>query len=244
MAERMLPYRPSTGANTERVNVGDADRWVSALIAATMLVRVRNRPSTLGKVLGILFGVMLAKKAATGRSRMYRMLGVSSAELDQGAGINIDATVTVRRPRAELYEFWHDPTNLPLVMSHVESVVPKSAGVTHWKVRSPGRKKVEWDSAIINESRYDYIAWHSLPGSDVEHSGSVHFNEVGDKGTEIIVHIRYVPSGVAWGFGVAKVLNPITEAAVAEDLRRFKHMMETGIDITTAGQPTGQMVRT
>ena len=83
------------------------------------------------------------------------------------------------------------------------------------------------------------LAWQSLPGSDVDHAGSVRFTDAGDKGTEILVNMRYRPKGMATGFMVAKMMNPVTEAEVMADLRRLKHVMETGVDITTEGQPTG-----
>jgi uncharacterized membrane protein len=208
-------------------------------MAVWVATHLRRRPGAMSKLLGIATGLMLVRKATTGRSSLYRALGVSSAGLRQGSGINIDTSVTVKRPRAELYEFWRDLSNLPLVMRHVESVETLSGGITHWRVSGPAGVHVEWDSSIINETPFEYIAWKSLPGSQVEHSGSVHFNDAGDKGTEVLVRLRYVPPGMAPGFVLAKALNRVTEAEVAEDLRRFKHTMETGIDITTEGQPVG-----
>ncbi|HSK48234.1 MAG TPA: SRPBCC family protein, partial [Coriobacteriia bacterium] len=200
------------------------------------LMRMRRRRGVLGKALAVTAGVMLIRKAATGRSRVYTAIGVSSASLEEGAGINIETDVTIKRSREELYQFWSDITNLPLVMRHLDSVELRPDGTSHWKAKGPRDVGVEWDAEPINSAPNEFIAWKSLPGSQIENSGSVRFRDAGDDGTEVHVKLRYVPPGMEVGFALAKVMNPVTEAQVAEDLRRFKHLMETETDVTTEGQ--------
>lgn len=238
--DQLLPYRPSTGIGARsRLNVGPADRLLSVVFAASLGRRALHTHKALPKMLAIAAGVIVAKKALTGRSSLYRALGVSSASLEKGAGIDIDTAITIMRPREELYEFWSDLTNLPLVFRHIEAIDESGPDVTHWRVKGPAGTHAEWDARLINHVVGERIAWESLPGSKVQNAGSIHFHDAGEKGTEVLVRMRYVPPGMAYGFGVAKLLNPATKAEVAEDLRRLKHLMETGIDISAEGQPSG-----
>lgn len=240
MAERTLPFRPATTHRPQRHNVGQVDRWVSGLVGGLMLRSVGRRQSALGKAWALTGGTMLLARAATGHSRVYDAMGVSTARLAEGGGLSIETATTVNRPREELYRFWREPSNLPLVLGHVESVTGAAEGVTHWTVRGPRNLKIEWDAAMMNEEPYERIAWHSMEGSQIEQTGSVQFADAGDKGTEIRLKLRYVPPGGLAGFLAARVLNSITEAQVAQDLRRFKHTMEAGVDIVAESTPSGR----
>lgn len=173
-------------------------------------------------------GALMITRAFSGHSRVYQVTGVSSESLDAGAGINIETAITIDRPRSELYRYWSDLRNLPTIMRHLRSVEPLGEGRSHWTAVGPRGMVVSWDAEIINEQSGSFIAWRSMPGSDIENSGSVHFRDAGDKGTELHVKMRYVPKGMGIGFGVAKVLNPVSQAEVEEDLRRFKRAMELG----------------
>lgn len=225
------------GHSAHRRNVGKADRVISAMLGAQTMLRM-GRWHGWGKAAAATSGMMMLTRAATGHSKVYEALGVSSAGLQEGAGINIEASISIMRPRNELFAFWRDVTNLPLVLRHLDSVEEVGDGVTHWKAHGPRDIKVEWDAHLINEAPGEYLAWESLPGGDIEHAGSVHFADAGEHGTEVLVRMRYRPKGMNVGFGVAKFLNPLTELEVLEDLRRLKHVMETGVDITVEGQPS------
>jgi len=225
-------------AHKHHHNVGKTDRVLSALLGATSLIRLGKRHG-MGKAAAMTSGIMLLTRAATGHSKMYEALGVSSAALGEGAGINLDVSITIMRPAEEIYEFWSEVTNLPLFMRHLESVEDLGGGVTHWKARGPRSVAVEWDAQLINEEYGEFLAWQSLPGSEIDNAGSVRFKDAGDKGTEVHLNMRYRPKGLATGFAIAKFIHPVTEAEVLADLRRLKHVMETGIDITTEGQPSG-----
>lgn len=248
MQATMQPTGSGTSVITPpRHNVGKADRVVSAAVGAWALMRLGQRRGMLGHRRGMLgkaliatAGAMLLTRAATGHSKVYQATGVSSAALHEGAGINVETAITVMRPREELYRFWRQLSNLADVMQHVVSVQEMADGTSHWVARGPGDRLVEWDAKLLNDEPNEYLAWESLPGSDIEHAGSVHFTDAGDKGTEVHLKLRYVPRAMEIGFAAGKVLNKTVQAEVAQDLRRLKHTMETGVDISTAGQTSGR----
>jgi NADPH:quinone reductase-like Zn-dependent oxidoreductase len=63
--------------------------------------------------------------------------------------------------------------------------------------------------------------------------------KVGDRGTEVHVHIDYLPPGGAIGHWVASMLGENPSRVVREDVRRFKRLMETGEVPTIDGQTRG-----
>src|SRR4051812_182189 len=73
----------------------------------------------------------------------------------------VGRTVTINRPRAELYAFWRDFRNLVLFMENVQSVTPAEGGRSHWVVKAPAGKTVEWDSVLTQEVENEVLAWES-----------------------------------------------------------------------------------
>src|SRR3954470_13034496 len=73
----------------------------------------------------------------------------------------VGKTVTINRPRQELYEFWRDFRNLALVMENIESVTMLEGGRSHWKVKAPADTSVEWDSILVEDVPGEVIAWKS-----------------------------------------------------------------------------------
>ena len=58
----------------------------------------------------------------------------------------------------------------------------------------------------------------------------------GNRGTEVHVTLKYDPPGGKLGSWIAWVFGEEPGQQIAEDLRRFKQLAETGEITTTAGQ--------
>jgi uncharacterized membrane protein len=101
---------------------------------------------------------------------------------------------------------------------------------------------VEWDATIHNEIDDELIAWRSLPGSDVNNAGSVHFTPIGDgSSTEVLVVLSYEPPAGKLGAAVAKLLGEEPSKQVDDDLRRLKQVMEASEVRGSPKQPAGRM---
>jgi uncharacterized membrane protein len=147
----------------------------------------------------------------------------------------IGRTVTINRPRAELFAYWRDFANLATIMENVERIDVLDDKRTHWVVKAPGGKSVEWDSVITDESDGDHIAWASEPGADVPNSGRVEFRDAGERGTVVTATILYDPPAGVIGKLIAKMFQREPAIQARRDLRRFKQLMETG-EIATAAR--------
>jgi uncharacterized membrane protein len=155
--------------------------------------------------------------------------------------VHVTKTVTINRPREEVYRFWRDLQNLPRFMAQIKSVQAAGEKRSHWVAEGPGGKSVEWDAEMIEDRPNELIAWRSLEGADIESSGSVRFEPAaGGRGTVVKVELQYNPPGGVVAATVAKLFGQAPEQQVQEDLHRFKQIIETGEIITTQGQPTGR----
>jgi uncharacterized membrane protein len=143
--------------------------------------------------------------------------------------------VTINRPVAELFAYWRDFTNLATFMENVVSVSPMDSRRSHWVVKAPGGRTVEWDSAVTEERENSFIAWASEPGADVDNSGRIDFRDAGARGTVVTATILYDPPAGAVGKLIAKMFQREPAIQARRDLRRFKQLMETG-EIATAAR--------
>lgn len=254
MVAPVLPVTRPARSWTERpdaspaVNVGDTERLISVVGGGVLLAAGLyglSKGSWTGLVAGVIGG-SLVYRGTTGHCSLYQAIGVSSAapagdpaHLPAQSGVKVEQSVTINRPRDELYRYWRNFENLPKFMRHLKSVT-LTGSTTHWVAHAPLGMSVEWHAEVLTEREPEVIAWRSLTGSEIETAGSVHFKPVPNGGgTEVHVSLKYEPWGGKVGAVLAKLFGEAPEQQIVEDLRRFKQMMETGEIPTTSGQPYG-----
>lgn len=232
-------------------NVGTAERFASAVGGGAMLAYGIKRGDTLGVVLSILGGA-LALRGATGHCQVYDALGVDTSQKSDnpkspfgkgwlaGGKVHVTKSVTINKSPAELYRFWRSFENLPQFMSHLESVTTESDKRSHWKAKAPLGTSVEWDAEVTSDVENERIGWKSLENSDIANSGVVEFLPTVERGTEVKVVLTYQPPAGKLGSLIAKLFGEEPEQQIAEDLRRFKSLMETGLIMKIEGQPSGR----
>jgi uncharacterized membrane protein len=164
-----------------------------------------------------------------------------SERLPESLPPSVEVSLTVLRPRQEVYEFWRRLENLPRFMRHLDSVQEIDGRRSHWVGKSPVGTRVEWDAEIVNERAGQILSWRSLPGAQVQTAGSVLFEDAtGGRGTVVRVHLDVDPPGGGVGRAIGRMLAPITKHQVQEDLRRFKNLLEAGEIPTIEGQSAGR----
>ena len=221
-------------------NVGPAERAASAVAGAVLALMGLRRRSVGGAAMA-LAGAALLKRGLTGQCDVYQAMGVHSYTPESAPrsrpfspAIDVEQSITISRPVADVYAFWRDLNNLTRVMPHLCQVRGKRSGESHWEVETPLRD-VEWNGEMIADEENRLIAWHTLPGSDIAHAGVVEFKEAPTgRGTEVRLYFRYRPPMGALGAAVAKAtgISPGDEAR--EGLRRLKQLLETGEVARTA----------
>ena len=157
-------------------------------------------------------------------------------------GSVVGRSVTINRPRDELYRYWRDFANLPSFLENVERVEVLDDRRSHWVVKAPAGRTVEWDALITDQRDGEVIAWTSAEGAEVPNSGRIEFRDAGDRGTVVTATIAYDPPAGLLGKMVAKLFQREPAIQARRDLRRFKQLMETG-EIATAARTRAQLVQ-
>ena len=239
---RLIQERRSHQAgNRMKMNVGRTERMVSLAAGSILALLGLRRRDALGLVIGGVGGGLLYR-GATGYCHTYNALGVGTSDGTATRGIHVSESFLVDKSPEELYAYWRNIENLPQIMSHLESVPVMEDGHSHWVASAPAivGGKVEWDAEITADEPYSRIEWRSLPGSIVEHRGSVSFVRApGDRGTAIRVVMDYLPPAGRLGHWAAKLFGEAPDQQIREDLRAFKRTIETGEAPSIAGQPRG-----
>lgn len=198
-----------------------------ALLSTQLGSKNPDREKTLAATVAML-GVT-ALDLYTGTHLSEKPNGRSASGAAASRGLQVKEATTVNRPVSEVYNFWHDFQNLPQFMTHLESVQVLGPQRSHWVAVGPGGIRVEWDAEIIEDRPNELISWRSLAGGDVDTQGSVRFRPApGNRGTEIVVEMRYDPPGGIIGATIARLFGEAPGQIIVRDLKAFKNVMEVG----------------
>jgi uncharacterized membrane protein len=175
-------------------------------------------------VLGVgALDVLATEQLAEARKSPTRDAGTDGTES------RVLRSITVGRPRSEVYALWRDFTSFPRFMEGVESVEDLGNGRSRWRARGPVGTTVEWESEVIGDSRDDLIAWQSDGTSAIYHRGSVRFTDAPrGLGTIVTLDMSYAPPGGKIAAALLKIFRKEPGQQVGDDLRRFKQVLEIG----------------
>jgi uncharacterized membrane protein len=223
-------------------NISSGERLLS-LVAGSAITLLGLRR---GKLLVTGLGASLLYRGYTQHCHLYDSLGIDTSRHDHSTGVaaqqgyRVEQAVLINRPAEELFNQWRDLESLPTRMRHVTRVAELDDKKSRWTIKGPLGNTLEWDAEIVNERPHELIAWQSLPNSDVDTAGSVHFLELPhNRGTVVRVALKYNPPAGKVGAWLATIFGDGLEQRLSSDLRRFKSMAEAGEAPTVHGQPQG-----
>jgi uncharacterized membrane protein len=230
------------------VNVGRLERWASMFGGGFLAGAGVKRGGVGGAVMG-LAGAILLHRGATGHCHVYGALGVDTSSGDappahqpnvtrtdsEAGGVRVEASIAINRMAEELYAYWRDFSHAPSFMDRIISVRVLDERQSHWTAEGPRGRTWEWTSEVTEDVPGRRIAWRTLPGSDLPHSGSVEFTP-GRLGETTVRHtLQFDPPGGVVGQAIASAFHQMPEKMVQDDLRRFKTLMEAGMTVSADG---------
>jgi uncharacterized membrane protein len=230
---------------TSPVNVSWPERVASASVGTFLLMNGLSHligPKPVSNLFKTIIGGFLLYRGASGNCPLYTNLGKNSiADAQQTEAIEITTSVTVSKPKSEVYNFWRKLENLPRFMTHLKEVIELDNKRSHWEAKVPGKiATVKWNAEITNEEQDRMIAWRSIPGSMVDNAGRVEFSDAGND-TVLNVTMSYRPPAGQIGAGIAKMINPALERIVRNDIMNFKQYIESVEIGSTQNQPMSTM---
>lgn len=208
--------------------ISDIERIVSVLGGAYLLYdALKKEKKSLPEIAAAGFMIYRGVKGFIDNREHTSLLSVPKKPKD--TNINIHARLIVNRPVNEVYNFWRHLGNLPLFMKHLEGVTVLGDTLSEWTVKVPGvNSTLSWKAEIVAEEQYRFIGWRSLPGSFIWNAGKVEFKDAGELGTLVHVTFSYHPPLGGPVEEAARLLNPVFEKLVRNDIMGFKRYMETG----------------
>lgn len=231
--------QPRTSPSASQ-NVGEIERIASTIGGGLLTLAGLYRRSLGGLALAGIGGALLYR-GTTGHCPVFQQLGLSTAEDRPPEPVEIAEAITVNVDRNTAYAFWRKLENLPRFMHHLRRVEDLGNGRSRWTAKGPGPlPDLTWNAEIVEEKPGERLVWRSLPDADVNNAGHVTFKDGPHGGTEVHARIAYRPPAGDVGAGLARWLDPVLGQMVKEDIRRFKHVVETGEVPTTEGQPSGR----
>jgi uncharacterized membrane protein len=152
----------------------------------------------------------------------------------------VGRTVTIDKPKDEIYRAWRDFGRFPTFMENVEAVEDLGGGRSKWTIKAPLGSTVELVTQITEDRAGEAIGWKSEPESEIETEGHVEFFDVAPgRGTGVRLTLRYDPPAGLPGRAIAKILQREPNVQARHDLRRFKMLMETG-EVATNASPSAR----
>jgi uncharacterized membrane protein len=175
-------------------------------------------------------GLTLLARAVT-NLELARLTGIGAGR----RAVVVHKTVTVEAPVEEVFAFWRGYENFARFMSHVREVRRGGERRAHWVVAGPAGLPVEFETEETRLVDNEVIAWRTVPGSLVEHAGTVRFQPTEAGGTRVDVRLSYNPVAGAVGHAVAALFGADPKQAMDDDLIRLKSLIEAG-KATARGQ--------
>jgi uncharacterized membrane protein len=200
---------------------------LGAMGSALMAAAVRQRSPL--AMLGAVIAVPLLLRSATNKplKRLGRGHGV----------IDVHKMILVKAPVDRVFALLEDYENFPAFMRNVRKVIRHEDGTSHWIVAGPAEAPVEWDSVTTVRQPNEILAWQSVPGSRIEHSGVIRFEAVGADQTQVDIRMSYSPPAGTLGHVVARLCGADPDTELEEDLTRMKRFVETWKSMADAGKP-------
>lgn len=110
---------------------------------------------------------------------------------DRKRRLDVRSSVEIARPVTDVFDFFKDFENLPLVVRAVTAVHDSRDGLSHWVVRSRRGVALEWDAVTTKYVPRSVIGFESVPGAPVEVSTTLRFVPLAADRTRLDVAVTY-----------------------------------------------------
>jgi uncharacterized membrane protein len=139
----------------------------------------------------------------------------------------VHESIEVQAPLQDVFRYWSNFENFPSFMQNVEEVRMSGRDTSHWRVKGPLGKSVEFDARTTEMDPERGIGWNTT-GGEVMTSGEARFEEVSPGRTRIEVTMNYAnpPGGKVGEVAANLISNP--ERNLREDVENFARIVERG----------------
>lgn len=235
MTERpnLVASRPAA-PSASQPNLATPERLMS-LLAGTVLIANGLRQGGLKGWPQVLIGACAAWRAYSGTCRIKHALTHSPFEqaFEQDRGWDgskvISRSITVGKPRDEVFAFCRDPANLGALVPWVDGLEQIGERAYRWTARGPRDKTLYGELEQLEPKEGRKLHWLTGPDTMFKHDVQMHFSDApAGRGTQIkVIAGCKTPLGGA-GYALAAAISKFSDKALLNLLRAIKQTIETG----------------
>ncbi|MGD8217270.1 SRPBCC family protein [Pseudomonas thivervalensis] len=215
-------------------NLGTPERTVS-LLAGTLLIANGLRQGGLRGWPQVLLGACAAWRGYSGTCRIKRALTHTPFEQafeqdrDWSGSKIISRSITVGKPREEVFAFCRNPGNLGALVPWIDAIEQTGEHTYRWVAHGPMDKTLHCDIEQNEPKDGRKLHWTAGPGIRFKHDIQMHFNDApAGRGTQLKVIVAcQAPLGAA-GYALAAAISKFSDKALLHLLRSIKQQLETG----------------
>jgi uncharacterized membrane protein len=138
-------------------------------------------------------------------------------------------SIGVQAQVEDVFRYWSNFESVPNFMQNTEEVRMEGRDTSHWRVKGPLGKSVEFDAGTTEMDPNRGTGWNTTEG-EVMTSGGARFEEVASGRTRVDVTLNYAdPPGGKVGEVAANIIsNPERnlQEDLQEDLQNFARIVE------------------
>jgi uncharacterized membrane protein len=223
------PRGPARTFELMQENWAPATRLAAAVAGGTLLYAAgrSGRETLIGRFAG-LAGVALLARSVTNKP-FDQLLGIGAGR----RAVDVQKSINIAAPLPEVFAWLIAWERWPEWMSHVREVKGiDGAGAegerTHWVVDGPAGAAISWDAVTTRFIPDELVAWKTVDGSPIAHSGVMRFLANDDGTTRVDIQMTYNPIIGAAGHAVATIFRRDPKQQLDDDLARLKTVIEQG----------------
>jgi uncharacterized membrane protein len=216
--EPVRQWRPETPLLSSRW--ARSSRALACASGVALALRGARRPGFLG-LFDVVSGVGLIARGVFDRD--LRLVG----EALEGE-IDLQGSTTVRAPIARAYELWREPETLRRALTFVSAIERVDDRRLRWRLHGPSGRPLEWETKLTRLVPDELIAWETVPGSIIDHAGSVRFESLSGEATRVVLRLCFRAPRVGPARALMGIFNVYPRYELRADLERFRSIAETG----------------
>jgi len=247
--EETAEWTPETSGaeSSDGPNVGKFERIASGVLGGAIALQGLRRRGLRGLLMAV-GGGYLMYRGASGQCGLYSRAGIDRSGSTDSARPEVSHTapevqrsITVGRPAEELHEYWRDAEQLNQLLGEFATIEERSEGRLHWTVNGPLDRTMEWETEFVEDREGEVLRWETVEGTRLPSEWTVRYQDApGEQGTEVSLRVRFDPPGGAVGSALIERLGIAPKTIVAETLRRFRSLAETGEVPTLERNPSAR----
>jgi uncharacterized membrane protein len=138
-----------------------------------------------------------------------------------------EASVRIRRPVDEVFEYYRDLTNLPCFLGDIIAVEPTHSGKFRWTIQGPFGVRMHWTVKLTEERANTLIRYETVGLPGLTTNWEIRFTPTEQEGETEVHEVMTTPLGMLGSFALA-MIGKLPAEEMSANLRRLKQVLETG----------------